>query len=793
VAESNGGFLRCVFREAGFHLPRIARQAQTCPTSRARRRAHGALWLLATVGLLTAPPAVGQVPGPEIFHKDIKDPMELWDAADYLVRTGQAKHAVPFLEKFLKSNPSDETLIAIRDRYGVRSILNLEDHPETRHLAEQVANMLAAAARRNATDPDRIAKFVSALTKSPHEQEYAVERLKEAGPYAVPFLIQELDRPALEPDERAMIVRNIGRLDRAVVPPLIAALDSADTKLVTDVAQALGAIGDRRALSQLTFRAARTEPGSQLGMTIRHAIQALTGRPFESQPISPVHLLTEEARRYHVHAVRFPSDPVLIWDWDAVRKVPVPRQVSQSAAEEMFGLRLAREALVLDPANLKAQAVLVSIALDKAIERTGFGAFPQNDPAGSFAAALSAGPTVLADVLQTAIADRKYDLAAVAASAFGQVTDVTPLPDGRRLNPLIAALSAPSRRVQFAAARALVQLDPHKPFAGSSRVVPILAWFVTNQPSPRAVIIDGNASRGSQMSGQLKALGYEPMLAPTGDEGFRIAAESADVELVMIDPHMIQGPWRLTDTLANLRADARTAGIPLYVYGPLNFDVKLDYLKTSFPGVKFVVFSKETKLLEQQLGGRPSLLSAGERSAYAREAATLLARVATEPGSPFEYDVVSAEPALVVALNTPGTSLAAATALGDVPGINAQRGLADVLLDPSKPVDLRISSAVELAKSVQRFGRLVSDTQETRLLTAFDGERDLGLRTAQAAVIGALRPKAGPIGVRLQQYQPLPPQPVPASRNPESATSPPTPAEPPATEKPAAPQDGANP
>src|SRR5262245_23947022 len=51
-------------------------------------------------GLLSA---IAQVPGPETFDKDPQTPMELWAAIDYLVRTGQAKKAVPYLEKLVKT------------------------------------------------------------------------------------------------------------------------------------------------------------------------------------------------------------------------------------------------------------------------------------------------------------------------------------------------------------------------------------------------------------------------------------------------------------------------------------------------------------------------------------------------------------------------------------------------------------------------------------------------------------------------------------------------------------------
>ena len=104
-------------------------------------------------------------PAPEIFAPDPKTPLEFWDAADYLVRTGQAAQAVPYLNAFLKANPDDATLLEIRDRYGVGSILRLEDDPATRPFARPIADRLAQATRRNATRPERIERFIAALTK----------------------------------------------------------------------------------------------------------------------------------------------------------------------------------------------------------------------------------------------------------------------------------------------------------------------------------------------------------------------------------------------------------------------------------------------------------------------------------------------------------------------------------------------------------------------------------------------------------------------------------------------------
>ena len=72
--------------------------------------------------------------------------------------------------------------------------------------------------------------------------------------------------------------------------------------------------------------------------------------------------------------------------------------------------------------------------------------------------------------------------------------------------------------------------------------------FVLNQTSPRAVVIDSNPTRGSQLAGFLITLGYDSELELTGASGFRAASESADVELILVSFDLFGTGWRLNDT-----------------------------------------------------------------------------------------------------------------------------------------------------------------------------------------------------------------------------------------------------
>ena len=712
-----------------------------------RTRSARRLGLALALGLAVAPTGtiLAQAPGRADFSHEPTTPLETWEVADYLIRVGQPAQAAPYLKRFLDGKPDDATLLQVRDTYGTGSVLRLSDDLATRPYARPLAEMLAAATARRATDPERIERFIDALSKTREEQDYAIARLREAGPYAVPPMIRDLNTAKLDLAARHPVAEGIARLDKRAVPPLIAALDSTDATVAGDAARALGLIGDPRAVPALTYLAAKS-PESAARPQAAEAIRRLTGLPFGSQPKAPARILADEARLYHLHDVRFPREPVVLWLWDEASSLPVPRSVSIRDAEGILGLRAAREALEIDPTDPEGQVNLVSLALD-------------HDPAGSQAAALATGPEILGRVVRRAIADGRSDLAAAAIPLLARVVERDDLSTEGRPNPLVEALYAPDRRVQFAAAEALVKLDPRRPFAGSSRLVPVLARFVAAQTLPRALVVDGNAQRGAQVAGFLRELGYDGQVATTGAEAFGLAASSADVELIVVDPHFINDPWRLPDFLGNLKADARTADIPVLLVGPLDLVKGVDQALESFPDVKFVVTPQETVLFKKQidraiaaLGVRP--FTAAERTDYARRALGVLADLARRPGSPFEPGLAAAEPALATALNGTVAPNEAAAALANVPGSEAQRGLADAALDASRDVPSRVVAAESLARHARRFGPKLARDQEARLVAELNGAADPALRDALAGVVGALRPAPDASGSRLQTYRP---------------------------------------
>ena len=183
--------------------------------------------------------------------------------------------------------------------------------------------------------------------------------------------------------------------------------------------------------------------------------------------------LTREAERYYQHRVPF-ADPnaVTIWRWDdatkhLVRGWPGAETVSKDKAEEYYGMRFAKEALALDPSYAPAQIVLLSLALEK-------GAVQAGPPPGKETPAVrdllsTVNPELITSVLERALDDRRPAVILPAVRALGDMDDVRAgRPGDHGESALVRALNYPDRRVQMAAADALLRI-PGEPAPADGR------------------------------------------------------------------------------------------------------------------------------------------------------------------------------------------------------------------------------------------------------------------------------------------------------------------------------------
>lgn len=465
--------------------------------------------------LLIAIPAHGQspnsgVPGAEMFAR-AKTPIDLWEAVDYLIRAGRADEASSFLQRFIAAKPDDQTLLKIRDDFGLDSILRLADHPATRGSAELVMSQVKAAATKVERDPTRLARLIDQLNKSGEERALAEQALRRVGPRAVPPILTALITEQRSAAEKVKLVETLTRLDRTASGPLIAALDSENAEISNAARTALLALGDPAAKPFLAYA---------------------TGQP---EPVLPI--LFEAARAYSLGAVSFPAPMVELWTWDPGKPAennPTPKVLNKTQASRILAWNLARKALSLEPRSQEVRLLALGLALE-----------PGSPVPAEVAKTLVSSTTTeeLSRLLRQALADGAFPLAVVVVDKLAPLVDRSqPTEPSFGVGALVAALDSPDRRVQFAAARALSQPPIDSPFPGRSRVTPTLERFARMESLPRAVVIDDSPNRGNYSASLLQELGYSTTVAPSNAEGFRIAVDTADVELIQLNFGLLTDP-----------------------------------------------------------------------------------------------------------------------------------------------------------------------------------------------------------------------------------------------------------
>jgi CheY-like chemotaxis protein len=728
---------------------------------------------------------------------------QFWDAISFELGVGRYDLAAGHLHALLVSRPGDQELVGLEEKVGMAPILKLRnvrtwsDDPkadeQSRADVEELINRVGGAVRNVRGDPKRIRASIDNLTASPEERAYALRDLDKAGATAVPYLIDAL-REA-KGDERAAYLSALGRLGPDTVPPIVAALDSNDAVLKLDLLDVLRGRAARESLRDfvrevvpnLWFLSASPSEVEAVRRRATELLAALTETPASRLPPAK-QALTREAERYYRHQVRF-ADPehVTVWRWDGQHVVaswPDAPTVTASRAEEYYGLRHADQALRLDPTYAPAQAVLLSLALDKGVERSGLAQpLSRGDPAVHDLLA-SVNPELVAAVLDRALAERRTPVVLGSVRTLGGLGEGRAGRPGPRGEPaLVRALNYPDRRVQMAAAEALLRAPGPTTAAAGGRVVEVLRRALAAEPSAAGKVLVGyfNEDVADRVAQAVRKAGFEAVKAHTGREVMLRAGEAADIDLLLLDA-ALPDPG-LAPLLGQLRADANVGQLPVVLTAPTaEREESLRRYVERYPNVTVVPFGlvvapKELQdFLRARLGDALSPpLSEAERKDYAERAARHLAALAAglAPG----YDVRPAADTILAVLGSgrlsPEGQAALVAAAERLAGPRAQRELAKAVLDARRPVAVRSAAAQALVRHIQRQGLMLTPTQTAALADLYaQPTTDAALKGDVALLLGSLRPDARVTGERLLRYQPPPPAaaapaPAPAPKEPE--------------------------
>ena len=305
--------------------------------------------------------------------------------------------------------------------------------------------------------------------------------------------------------------------------------------------------------------------------------------------------------------------------------------------EEFLGQRYANTALRIDKSNREAQKVLLALTIDKGMARIkdtdlskplGF----TNPKLADFLD--SADPTILMDLLEQAIANRKTLEVLALVRALGQQAEPrASQPWFARKPLLLKALSYGDRRVEWASAQAFLRSAEAAQAAPTNQIIEVLrrsisGWVTSPQAAishSRTILATDDTELGRRIMGRIKETGREGILVTTGGDLLRRLNRASDIDLIILDPNL--PGYGTASLVAQLRSDRHFGKLPLVILGLAKATDVRDII------VEYSDIQRRLDILDNELTARDERFAA-IKSDYQAEDASIKQDAANIRGGP---------------------------------------------------------------------------------------------------------------------------------------------------------------
>ncbi len=414
---------------------------------------------------------------------------ENWNDFLHYTTIGRFDLAKGYAQAVLESNPNPVELLNIskENPQGYEFLLKMKEIAPDKELAELAGKILDIIEQGNfirRTDPVIIVEEVKRLTGTERGWLIAIKRLRDAGEYAIPFMLDALADPSRE-GEFENIVRALPKVGRDAIRPLAASLQTQNIKLKSQTITALGEIKYPQSLAYLKY-ILENDSSTELRELASKSITRIDPAALRI-PAALLFYQLAESYYYHAQSLSPAEDAPTgnIWFWDSQQQKLAREAVAKEYFYELMAMRACEWALRAD-ANF-GPAIGLWIASYFKAESAGVGKMPEYfgpDHADALVYATTAGVEYLHQALARAIRDKNAYVALGVIEALGTTAGEKSLLYRLGLEqPLVQALSFDNRMVRYSAAIAIGAAGPKESFVESKLVVANLAEAIGQLPS----------------------------------------------------------------------------------------------------------------------------------------------------------------------------------------------------------------------------------------------------------------------------------------------------------------------
>jgi HEAT repeat protein len=383
-------------------------------------------------------------------------------------------------QNLLDSKPDPVAVLELieANQTGYAILLRARDNAPDKELAQlssKILGLIEEGRFIRRADPKIIAEEIRRLSSTARGRLAAVGRLKNTGEYAIAYMLDAMADNTRK-EELPNIIWALPQIGRSSIRPLIAALQTDNVLVKTEVVKALGKIGYRQPLSYLKYILEKDE-SAELRELAEASIRQIDSASLKA-PAADLFFQLADEYYYHTESLAPAEDASFanIWFWNTQERRLVREKVDKKYFNELMAMRNCEWALKADAGFGKAIGLWLASFFKAEATDLDMPAYFGESHAKAMVYATTAGAEYLHQALARALKDGNADVALGTVEALATTAGEKSL--FYRIvasQPLLDALSFNDKAVRYSAAIAIAQAGPTQLFAEKKLVVKNLA------------------------------------------------------------------------------------------------------------------------------------------------------------------------------------------------------------------------------------------------------------------------------------------------------------------------------
>ncbi len=403
-----------------------------------------------------------------------------WNDFLHYTKIGRFDLAAGYAQAVIDSNPDPVELLMLSESnvQGYSILLKVKDNKpgsELARLTDQLLTVIEEGRYQRRSAPKIIAEEIRRLSSTARGKYAAVKRLKNAGEYAIVYMLDAMADDTRK-DELPDIIWALPQIGKDAIRPLTTALQTDNIAVKSEVIKALGKIGYPQSLAYLKYVAEKDESG-QLRQLAEESISEIDPAALKLPAAQLFYRLSEH---YYDHSPSLApieeSETGNIWFWDEQAKRLIMHKVDRDYFYELMAMRECENALKADSGFGMAIGLWVGSFFKAEATDLEMPDYFGAGHADAMTYATTAGPKYIHQALARAIKDENAYVALACVESLATVAGEKSLLYRMGIDqPLVRALRFNDKAVKFSAAIAIAAAGPQNQFPESSLVTGNLA------------------------------------------------------------------------------------------------------------------------------------------------------------------------------------------------------------------------------------------------------------------------------------------------------------------------------